>query len=206
MKSRPIHTLPETLRRSRTNVCLFSTILLTAFSIGSCARNVCAQAVGVVQTNPDQSELLTPQTPLTFTDGTASGTAINVDDTIHYQQLEGVGASFNDSDAYLVWNKLTPAQRTQLMSDLFSPNGIHLSYLRQSMGANDLSLSSYTYDDVPTGETDPQMKQFSIAHDEAYIIPTIKAAFAANPAIKVQALPWSPPAWMKTTAAIHRCS
>ena len=90
------------------------------------------------------------------------------------------------------------------MNDLFSPSGIHLSYLRQSMGANDLSLSSYTYDDVAPGETDPEMKQFSIAHDEAYIIPTIKAAFAANPAIKVQALPWSPPAWMKTTGTLER--
>ena len=200
MKSRPIHTLPETSRRIKTNVCLISASLLVFLT--ACARNVCAQTVGVVQTNPDQSALLTSQTPLTFTDGTAIGTAINVDDTIHYQQLEGVGASFNDSDAYLVWNKLTPAQRTQLMSDLFSPGGIHLSYLRQSMGANDLSLSSYTYDDVAPGETDPEMKQFSIAHDEAYIIPTIKAAFAANPAIKVQALPWSPPAWMKTTGTL----
>src|ERR1700677_508057 len=114
MKSRPIHTLPETSRRIKTNVCLISASLLVFLT--ACARNVCAQTVGVVPTNPDQSALLTSQTPLTFTDGTAIGTAINVDDTIHYQQLEGVGASFNDSDAYLVWNKLTPAQRTQLMS------------------------------------------------------------------------------------------
>ncbi len=202
MKSRPIRTLPETVIRFKTNVCLLSVILLASCALAFCVQSVCAQTVGVVQTNPDQSALLTPQTPLTFTDGTASGTAINVDDTVHYQQLEGVGASFNDSDAYLVWNKLTPAQRTQLMNDLFSASGIHLSFLRQSMGANDLSLSSYTYDDVAPGETDPQMKQFSIAHDEAYIIPTIKAAFAANPAIKVQALPWSPPAWMKTTGTL----
>jgi hypothetical protein len=32
--------------------------------------------------------------------------AINVDDTIRYQRLEGVGASFTNSSAYLVWNKL----------------------------------------------------------------------------------------------------
>jgi glucosylceramidase len=177
--------------------------VLALFTASLFVPRVPAQTVSVVQTNADQSALLTPQTPLTFTDGTASVTAINVDDTIHYQQLEGVGASFNDSDAYLVWNKLTPDQRTQLMNDLFSPGGIHLSYLRQSMGANDLSLSSYTYDDLPAGETDPLMKQFSIAHDLAYIIPTIKSALAANAAIKVQALPWSPPAWMKTTGTLN---
>ena len=157
-----------------------------------------SQTVNVVQTNADQTALLTPQTPLAFTSGTAGPVAIYIDDTIHYQQLEGVGGTFNDSDAYLVMNKLNAAQRSALMNDLFSPNGIHLSFLRQPMGATDLSLSNYTYDDLPTGQTDPQMKQFSIAHDQANIIPTLRAAFAANPQIKVQAPPWSPPAWMKT--------
>jgi glucosylceramidase len=185
-----------------TNDCLGCATLFVTAILALGTSQVSAQTVSVVQTTPDQTELLTPQTPLTFVNGTSSVLAINVDDTVRYQQLEGVGASFNDSDAYLVANKLTPEQRNQLMIDLFSPTGIHLSYLRQSMGANDLSLSSYTYDDLSPGQTDPQMKRFSIAHDQAYIIPTIKAAFAANPAIKVQALPWSPPAWMKTTGTL----
>ena len=166
------------------------------------APSVFSQTVNVVQTNPDQSALLAPQTPLTFTPGTASQLAINVDDTVRYQQLEGVGGTFNDSGAYLVMNKLNPAQRSQLMNDLFSTDGIHLSFLRQPMGATDLSLSTYTYDDIAPGQTDPQMTHFSIAHDQAYIIPTIKAALAVNPQMKVLALPWSPPAWMKTTGTV----
>jgi glucosylceramidase len=161
-----------------------------------------AQSVSVVETTPDQTSLLAPQAAVSFAPGTSDVMAINVNDTIGYQKLEGVGASFTDSAAYLVWNQLTPAQRTQLMNDLFSPGGIHLSFLRQPMGATDLALSSYTYDDVPPGETDPNLTQFSIAHDEAYIIPTLKAALAANPQIKVQALPWSPPAWMKTSDSL----
>src|SRR6202050_5346458 len=88
------------------------------------------------------------------------------------------------------------------MHDLFSPEGIHLSFLRQPMGATDLALSNYTYDDLPAGDTDPNMRRFSIAHDQAYIIPTIKAALAVNPQIKVLALPWSPPAWMKTSDSL----
>ena len=52
------------------------------------------------------------------------------------------------------------------------------------------------------GDTDPNMMQFSIAHDLEYILPTLRAALTANPQIKVQALPWSPPAWMKTTGAL----
>jgi O-glycosyl hydrolase len=161
------------------------------------------QTVNVVQTNPDQSALLSPQPSLTFVPGPGSTLAINVDDTIRYQTLEGVGASFTDSAAWLVWEKLTPAQQHQLMQDLFSPQGIHLNFLRQPMGATDLALSNYTYDDLPPGDTDPDMTQFSIAHDQAYIIPTIKAALAANPQIKVLALPWSPPAWMKTSESTN---
>lgn len=173
------------------------------FSLVLCAAPVgFAQSVAVVQTNGDQSALLAPERPLTFAPGTASQTAIDIDDTVKYQQLEGVGGTFNDSDAYLVMNKLSTAQRTSLMNDLFSPAGIHLSFLRQPMGATDLSLSTYTYDDLPAGQTDPQLQHFSIAHDQSYIIPTLQAAFAANPAIKVQALPWSPPAWMKTTGTV----
>ena len=156
-----------------------------------------AQVVEVVQTTPDQTSLLAPQPSLTFSPGTASQLAINVDDTIHFQQLEGVGGTFNDSGAWLVQNKLTPAQRIALMQDLFSENGIHLSFLRQPMGATDLSLSSYTYDDLPDNDTDPNMQDFSIDHDKAYILPTLREAIAVNPRMKVMALPWSPPAWMK---------
>ncbi len=176
--------------------------LLTGLTAGLLITSATAQSVSVVETTPDQTNLLAPQTPLAFTSGTGSQLAINIDDTVRYQQLEGVGASFTDSAAYLVWNKLTPAQRTQLMADLFSPGGIHLSFLRQPMGATDLALSSFTYDDVAPGSTDPTLANFSIAHDQAYILPTLRAALAANPQIKVLALPWSPPAWMKTSGAL----
>ena len=66
-------------------------VLLLTFAFGVGAQDVFAQSVTVVQTNPDQSALLTPETPLTFAGGTATGTAINVNDAIHYQQLEGRG-------------------------------------------------------------------------------------------------------------------
>ena len=162
-----------------------------------------AQSVSVVQTTPDQTQLLAPQPSLQFATGTASQLAIQINDTIRYQPFAGTGATFNDSGAYLVQNKLTPAQRTELMRDLFSADGIHLNFLRQPMGATDLSLSNYTYDDLPKGDSDPQMQHFSIAHDQAYILPTLRQAIATNPQMKVLALPWSPPAWMKTSGSLN---
>ena len=130
---------------------------LPALAVMLASTAAFGQTVAVVQTNADQSALLTPQPSLAFVPGTSSTMAINVDDTVRYQTLEGVGASFTDSAAYLVWDDLTPAQQNQLMQDLFSTNGIHLSFLRQPMGATDLALSNYTYDDLPAGETDPNM-------------------------------------------------
>jgi glucosylceramidase len=171
-----MRTSPERMSRQPLRLAVVPLLLITLTAVFAHA-----QTVSVVQTNPDQSALLSPQAPLSFVPGTGAQLAINVDDTIRYQRLEGVGASFTDSSAYLVWNKLTAQQRADLMQSLFSASGIHLSFLRQPMGASDLALSNYTYDDLPPGETDPQMAQFSIDHDKTYIIPTLRAALAANP-------------------------
>jgi len=140
-----------------------------------------AQSVNVVLTTPDQTSLLAPQAPLTFASGTAHNCRSTSMTRFAIRSSKGVGGSFTDSSAYLVWTKLAPAQRYQLMNDLFNRQGIHLSFLRQPMGASDLALSSYTYDDLAPGETDPDQEQFSIAHDRAYILPTIRAAMGANP-------------------------
>jgi glucosylceramidase len=60
------------------------------------------------------------------------------------------------------------------------------------MGSSDLSLSAYTYADQCCS-----LGGFSVAHDTAYTIPLLKEALALNPALKVIAVPWSAPAWMK---------
>jgi len=113
---------------------LFLVRLGVRFILALCGAAMAAgQTVSVVQTNPDESALLSPQPSLVFAPGSGSQLSIDVDDTVRYQTLEGVGASFTDSAAYLVWNNLTAAQRQQLMTDLFSTSGIHLSFLRQPM-------------------------------------------------------------------------
>lgn len=156
-----------------------------------------AQTVNIVQTNADESALLAAQPPATFGSQTSQSLTITVNDGIQYQTMDGFGASFTDSSAWLVWNKLTSAQRESLMRELFTPRGLNLSFLRQPMGASDLALSNYTYDDVAAGETDPRLQYFSIDHDKAYILPVLREALALNPHITVMALPWSAPAWMK---------
>ncbi|WP_327743787.1 discoidin domain-containing protein [Streptomyces europaeiscabiei] len=131
----------------------------------------------------------------------SSGSTITVDTTRAYQPMTGFGASFTDSSAWLVGTKLDRTQRAALMRDLFSRrDGIGLNVLRQPMGASDFTVSgNYSYDDLPAGQTDPELTQFTVDHDRAYTIPLLKQARALNPKLAVMATPWSPPGWMKTS-------
>jgi glucosylceramidase len=182
---------------------------LSAFFIAlAAAWTAPAQNVQVYETDGDQSKLLAQRAPLAFSSGPPAGSpafTIAVDNSTTYQQMDGVGASLTDSAGWVLWNKVPLAQRNALMQSLFDPNaGIGIGILRQPMGATDLSASgNYSYDDVPAGQTDPALAQFSIAHDQTYLIPLLQQALSINPSLKVHALPWSPPAWMKTSASMN---
>ncbi|MFE9202497.1 discoidin domain-containing protein [Micromonospora sp. NPDC007230] len=128
------------------------------------------------------------------------GPTITVDSQRRYQEITGFGASFTDSSAWLVGTRLDNEQRDAVMRDLFSGQGIGLSFLRQPMGSSDFAVNgNYSYDDMPPGQTDPALAHFSIDHDRAYIIPLLKRARQLNPKLTVMASPWSPPGWMKTS-------
>lgn len=191
---------------------LFSLLLAALGSGLACGGG---QSPGPIQNGPtvqpvvttgDKSKLLQAQPTVQFSSGgAATSWVITVDDTTTYQQMDGFGASLTDSSAWVMSNKLDSSQQAALMQTLFSPTaGIGISFLRQPMGASDFSsVGNYSYDDMPAGQTDPNLTNFSIAHDTAYIIPLLKQAIAVNPAIKVMGVPWSPPAWMKTTGSMN---
>ena len=144
---------------------------------------------------------LQQQTPVTFAAGTGTGgVTINVNENTTYQQFEGGGASFTDTAAWLMNSSgaLSQATRDDTMRKLFDPNaGIGLSFIRNPLGASDLARYSYTFDDMPAGQTDPNLTHFSIAHDQADVLPLTKQAKQLNPQLKVMASPWSAPPWMK---------
>ncbi|HEY0533301.1 MAG TPA: RICIN domain-containing protein [Actinoplanes sp.] len=157
-------------------------------------------AVSVWETTADQSRLLSPQAGATFNAGNGSGgqtITINPDTT--YQSMAGFGASFTDSSAWLVFNS---PQRNAIMTKLFDPSqGAGIDFLRQPIGASDFSRSTFSYDDT-AGDT--ALSHFSVAHDNAYVLPLLQQAKQINPATTFMATPWSPPAWMKTSnSMIH---
>ncbi len=169
------------------------------------ATHAAGESVSVWLTTPDQAHLLSPQANLTFGGVGSNSSVITVNEAQTYQQMVGFGASLVDSSAWLMYDKMSQSQRNQLMANLFSPStGIGLSFLRQPIGASDMALNEYTYDDVASGQTDPSLSHFSIAHDSAYIIPLLQQALQLNPNLKVMATPWTAPAWMKTNDSLEQ--
>lgn len=119
---------------------------------------------------------------------------VEVDGSKRFQSILGFGAAFTDSSCYLL-GRMETAQRQALMDEFFGPHGLRLSVGRTSIGCSDYSRNAYTYDDSTA--PDPSLKDFSIDHDRAYILPTLRDAMRINPEMFFFSTPWSPPAWMK---------
>jgi glucosylceramidase len=138
-----------------------------------------------------------------FTAAEPTVPAIVIDPTRSFQAMAGVGGAITDSAATVLY-RLAPAARAATMRMLFDPRtGDGLSYLRQPIGGSDfVATAPYTYDDMPAGETDYPQRRFSIAHDEAEILPLLREAERLNPQLQIVATPWSPPAWMKTSQSL----
>ena len=160
-----------------------------------------SQTVDVWMTTDNQRTKLQKQSSISFSSRSSSTTpTVFIDENEGYQSIEGFGASFTDSAAYLLNEKVPPSQLNSVMTNLFDhTNGIGVSFVRNPMGASDLARYDYSYDDMPAGQTDPNLTNFSIAHDLADIVPLVKLAKQINPQLKIMANPWSPPGWMKTT-------
>ncbi len=150
-------------------------------------------------TKSDQSVLLQKQAAvLSFVSTANSFPNIDVDSATTYQTIDGFGYTLTGGSAYLI-NRMDAASRSSLLNELFgnAANSIGVSYLRVSIGASDLNSSVFSYDDMPAGQTDISLSNFSLSQDTLDLIPVLKQILAINPNIKIMGSPWSPPVWMK---------
>ena len=184
----------------------FFTFVFVVFLLTSCAtvENEPAneeQAEGDIQfwlTTADKSSLLKRKTDLVFSDLSGETSVITIDTTQTFQTMDGFGYALTGGSAYHI-NRLPAAQRSELLKELFQrdENSIGISYLRVSIGASDLDAKVFSYNDLPAGQTDPQLTKFTLAEDKINLIPVLKEILAISPDIKIMGSPWSPPVWMK---------
>jgi glucosylceramidase len=167
---------------------------------GAYAIKVPGPVVAVVQSSSSGAQQFATQANAQFFQGNGGANPVYVDETLTYQTIEGFGAAFTDTAGYNLNEVATKAAHTEAVNNLFTRTGmgIGLSFMRIPMGASDLALSVYSYDDQPAGQTDPTLAGFSIAHDQKDIVPLILEAKGLNPDLKLMANPWSPPGWMKS--------
>lgn len=152
-------------------------------------------------TTADKSVLFAKQTQnITITSTTAP--VIDVDASQTFQSMEGFGFALTGGSAQLI-HAMSATARAALLKELFATDGnnIGINYLRISIGASDLDASVFSYNDLPAGQTDTAMAQFSIAPDKTHLIPVLKEILAIDPTITILGSPWSAPVWMKTNGS-----
>ena len=165
---------------------------------------VSAQEIEAWVTRPDRSALFARQSgKISFSNDNRRGTAIVIDDQHSMQSIDGFGFSLTGGSAELMI-KMNKKERAQLLNDLFSTEGdaIGVSYIRLTIGASDLNSFVFSYNDLPEGETDYELKKFDLGQDKKDVIPVMKEILAITPNIKIMASPWSAPVWMKTNGRV----
>jgi len=172
-------------------------------------------APAVWLTTGDQAQLLArqPSSPAwrpagAAAPGTPAAGVIEVDDRQRHQTMVGFGASITDASAWLLQNRMTASQRAALLQELFGrgPEGIGFDFTRLTIGASDFSRHHYSLNDLPPGQEDRALNNFSIEPNRADVLPVVKQALSINPQLQVMASPWSAPAWMKTSGSLIKGS
>jgi glucosylceramidase len=154
-------------------------------------------------TNSSKNSYLQKQTTiLSFGTNYNVYPTIEVDESQTYQSIDGFGFTLTGGSAQSI-NQLNAQKRQELLQELFgkNDNSISISYLRISIGASDLNAAPFTYNDLPSGQTDVNLAQFSLYPDTNDVIPMLKEILVINPQIKIIATPWSAPTWMKDNNA-----
>lgn len=152
----------------------------------------------------DMSRVLAAQEAVSLAQLAASTKPdIFIDPETTFQSILGLGASLEHSTCYNI-SKLAPAEQESVVERIAHPEkGIGMNLMRICIGTPDFTASPwYTYDDLPKGETDPDLEYFSIDKDREYVLPVLKMALRKNPELLFIAAPWSPPGWMTSNDKI----
>ena len=151
----------------------------------------------------DESKKFHPEVPrLNITEGINNRTYVLLDDQQIYQSIKGFGAALTNSAAYLI---ATHSAKDDILNDLFTPEGLDISYLRIPIGGSDFqALPPFTYNDVNAGAgPDFELSYFNINKDRLFTIPLMKEILKKNPKMQFMATPWSAPAWMKSNHTLN---
>lgn len=175
-------------------------LLLTSLvSLAACQQKE-STPVEFWLTNTDESALFEKQeTELFLIDQEPVGPLIEINEKETFQTMDGFGFSLTGGSAWVI-NQMSLMPKQAFLQELFRKDekNIGISYLRISIGASDLNEYPYSYDDLPEGETDEDLSEFTLEEDQKDLIPVLKMILEIDPEMKIMGSPWSAPKWMKT--------
>jgi len=120
---------------------------------------------------------------------------VNLHPSVRYQALRGFGGTFTEAACYVMTMAGEEIMR-EILEAYYGESGLRYNQGRLHLDSADASLGNYSAMNDPN---DPELKTFSIARDERYIIPVVKAAQRIAPQpLELMISPWSPPPFMKT--------
>lgn len=163
-----------------------------------CATSVSAQTVEAWLTSPSNGKRLEKQADQVLSASAAAAQCIDVTEATEYQTVDGFGWMLTEGSAKLL-KGLHSTVRRDILNELYSvEDGLGASIVRIAIGACDLSESDYTY----SMTKDETLSNFSLDGPDAdYVLPVLKEILAINPDVKIMAVPWTAPIWMKTNNA-----
>jgi glucosylceramidase len=173
------------------------TVTVAAMLTGCGAAKTNKSTAALWVTMPNKSALLQEQPVTSNQSKNNIQLTINTDKT--YQVMDGFGYTLSGGSAMHI-SKMSAPARAKFLQEIYGTgkNDLGASYIRISVGASDLDEKIFSYNDLPTGQTDVNLEKFDLGYDKQYLIPVLQDIIKINPNIKILGSPWSPPVWMKT--------
>ena len=155
----------------------------------------------------DKSRVLTKIPAGTFTPCGAAPdeNSIVLDPSKKSQPILGFGGNWTDTDVYNLL-RMSESEQDKVLELLFDPDrGAGWSFMRVPFGSTDWerNFDLYTYDDMPEGEEDPELKHFSVQRDiDRGFFKLLRRVKARYPDVELLATVWGLPGWMKNNDSI----
>jgi len=151
---------------------------------------------------------------VSFRNGQAEGTVIQIKPEIVKQTIDGIGSSFTESSAFVLAH-LDKEKRHEVMKEVYGENGANFSLTRTHIGACDFCIEGkYSYADK---KNDAKLESFTLTpdkegfkkvqypdiEDESYdLLPMIQEAIEIknkqkDKELRIVASAWTAPKWMK---------
>lgn len=194
-------------------IALITTMSTTMFQ--GCGRKTASTKgyVQVYETTGTKSKLMSRESDLTFDeiDDASVNAKITINEEDVKQEIEGFGGALTHSAAYVL-SKMEDSDRRDVLESLYGKDGAAFSVVRIPTAASDYTtyidgeMKYFTYDDMPEGETDEKLENFSIEYDKQELIPVLKEIIEINPEVTIVSASWSAPAWMKESKVLNRGS